>query len=245
MELVASTGERNCKLDEETKIADIKHVPNYKLKDLRPSKNEGGTVRDTADRYRNEWSRGRGQRGRRGRGRGERGGRGRGERGRGQGRYLNRNNENNENNQTLQQTTSEVVSEENWDKECFDSLTQKTAENEEEKENKENHDDDYGEDHEHENYYQEGDEEEYLETNEDNYLLEEAEAPVEGNIELEENLVITSSEDEDKRKRMVTFKLDDNQTDEAANLDNEKKDVHIEPSQKLGDKKVASTKSVE
>lgn len=237
MELIASTGERNCKLDEETKIADIKCVPNYKLKDLRPSKNESNVWKDGTDTYRNERGRGRWQRGRRGRGRGERG------RGRGQGRYSNRNNENTENNQSLQQTSPKAVSEENWDKECIDFPTQEIAPNINEKENDDTHEEDYVEDQEGpEIYYQqEGDEEEYSETNEGHHSLEEA--AEKGDIKLEENLVITSSENEDKRKRMVTFKLGDNQSGEAASLGNDKEVVEKEPSQTDEGKKVEGTEN--
>ncbi|XP_018572607.1 plasminogen activator inhibitor 1 RNA-binding protein-like [Anoplophora glabripennis] len=222
VEVIASTGERNCQLDEETKIADIKHIPNYKLKDLRP-RNEDGAGRDFNDRYGYERGRGRGQRGRRGRGRGERG------RGRGQGRQPNRNNESDQ----LQQQTSKNASKE--------KSADTPVENEEGKESGENHEEDYTEDPEQEDegpeQYYEGEEESW-EVNEQNQSLDEAAGQVD--IKLDENLVVTSSENEEKRKRTVQFKLDDTRSDQAAkeDLKKEERDVKKDTPLKEEDKKL-------
>ncbi|KAJ8913939.1 hypothetical protein NQ315_015176 [Exocentrus adspersus] len=198
VEVATSTGERSCVLDEETKLADIKPTPNYKLKEPRSP----GNVRNYTDKPGNEWGRGRGHRGGdRGR---SRGGRGRGMRGE----------------RPPRQDLPVVASEENWDNECVDNPVPSAVEYEKEtKEGQEEH-----EIEDQEQFYDEHEEEEeYLETVERTDALEEASNDDITKI-LEEKLVITPSENEEKHKRTVKFQLEDKQ-EVSQGLEGERNDT--------------------
>ncbi|KAJ8940452.1 hypothetical protein NQ318_007153 [Aromia moschata] len=195
VELKTATGERSYSVDEETKLADIRHVPDRKHQERRSFRGEkerggydGNRGRGHVGRGRNESGRGRGETGRgrgenwRGRGDGGRGRRGRGDtwrgrggrgrgargysRGRGQERYNPNQHQQFDSNVARSVPTADVPTEENWDNECVaQPPAQVDAHQAEAKEVKQEAEDPEG-------YYEEGEDyegDEYVELGEDGY----------------------------------------------------------------------------
>ncbi|KAJ8973420.1 hypothetical protein NQ317_016703 [Molorchus minor] len=226
VELSTATGKRSYTFDEETKLGDIKHIPDQKpfshdrgrggyergrglprgrgWSDLGRGRGRGGMARGGGDMARGggDIPRGRGDmsRGRGERGRGSRGRGGRGYiRGRGQGKYTPSGNRNHQPSSYLPQNLpqTEVPTEENWDTECVDTVPG-TPEELIEKAKVEEPEEYYeeAEDYAEETEYLEGAEEVYEETA---YGEAEEENVDYAPLVIEENLVVVSSTLQEKK----------------------------------------------